>query len=52
MSDTETSTTDAQAKHNADEIKDVDATRKGARGAEGTEPPEPTDLPTPPPFPH
>lgn len=44
--------TAAEAKKNAEEIKDIDATHKGARGADDTEPPEPTDLQAPPPFPN
>ena len=50
MPDTEQ--TNAEAKQNADEIRDIDATHKGARGADDTEPAEPTDLPLPPPHPH
>lgn len=42
----------AQAKANADEIKDAEATRKGARGGDDNDPPEggPDDMP--PPHPH
>ena len=42
----------AQAKLNAAEIKDVEATTKGARGTEDTEPAEGDPGDMPPPHPH
>ena len=42
----------AQAKLNAAEIKDVEATAKGARGTEDTEPAEGEAGDMPPPHPH
>ena len=44
--------TDAEAKQNADEIEDVDATQGGARGPMNSEPPEPVEGDAPPPLPH
>ena len=40
------------AKLNAEEIKDVEATAKGARGTEDTEPPEGVVADMPPPHPN
>ena len=42
----------AQAKLNADTIKDEEATAKGARGTEDTEPAEGDATDMPPPHPH
>ena len=42
----------AEAKHNADEITDVEATQSGARGPMNSEPAEPVEGDAPPPMPH
>lgn len=44
--------TEAEAKANADEIRDVDATQGGSRGNVHSEPGEPAQHDAPPPLAH
>lgn len=49
---TEDKKTAAEAKSNADEIKDVDATQGGPRGNVHSEPDQPPNFEAPPPLDH